>query len=183
MLGLAAWRGYRIADGSAAAVPLLYLAVMGASNFFGNLMSISFIGDFSNVATWTGLPMAARYALSAVGMIVMSFVLFVGGRELTKWAVPGRSRTFVALQVVVLPVLVGTAAIILLNQPVPLDGFATARLGESAFWVFGAAGAFTAARGSRSDHADMSVRWQDGAIAALVVLTVRVMTLGISLSD
>jgi hypothetical protein len=183
LLGIAAWftyRNRRIRD-SAAAMPLLYLAAIGISNFFGNLMSAAFIGDFSNVATWLGLPGSVRYAVSILGALVLTAVMFVAGRELARWTPPRASRATAALTAVVLPVLIGTVVIILVNQPVPIAGFALARAGESAFWLFAAAGALTAAPPSAQESAHLRLRWQDGAIAALAVAAVRMMSLGIPL--
>ena len=183
LLGIAAWLTYRNRriHGSAAAMPLLYLAALGISNCFGNLMSAAFIGDLSNVSNWLGLPGSARYAISILGAIVLTAVMFVAGRELARWTTPRASRATAALTAVVLPVVIGTAMIIVVNQPVPIAGFATARVGESAFWLFAAAGAFTAAPQSVQERADLRLRWQDGAIAAFVVAAVRVMSLGIPL--
>jgi hypothetical protein len=183
LLGIAAWLTYRNRRirGSAAAMPLLYLAALGIGNFFGNLMSVAFIGDFSNVANSLGLPASARYAVSILGAFVLTAVMFVAGRELARWAPPRASRATVALTAVVLPVLIGTAVIIVMNQPVPIAGFAMARAGESAFWLFAAAGAFTAAPPSAQTSADLRLRWQDAAIAVLAVAAVRIVSLGIPL--
>lgn len=181
VIGFAALIAYRNVTQSAGALPLLYLAAIGISNFFGNLMSASFLGDFSNVAIWLNLPMAIRYGLSALGVIGLSVTLFVAGRELARWRPPGAGRPNAALRVVVLPVVIGTAIIVLINQPVPIPGFAAARAGEAAFWVFAVAGLLTARRGSADDPMTSRVRWQEGATAALVVVAVRVMALGIAL--
>jgi hypothetical protein len=162
-------------------MPLLYLAAIGISHFFANLMSAAFIGDFSNLANWLGLPASARYAISILGAIVLTAVMFVAGRELARWTPPRASRATAALTAVVLPVLIGTVVIILVNQPVPIAGFALARAGESAFWLFAAAGALTAAPPSAQESAHLRLRWQDGAIAALAVAAVRMMSLGIPL--
>jgi O-antigen/teichoic acid export membrane protein len=45
-------------------LPLLYLSVFGVGTFFGNLMSTSFVGDFSAAAIALSLPMTVRYAIS-----------------------------------------------------------------------------------------------------------------------
>jgi hypothetical protein len=182
LLGLAAWFAYRrLASRSAAAMPLLWLAASGVSNFFGNMMSAAFIGDFSNVANWMGLPMPARYALSITGALVVASVLFAAGRELARRRSSDGSRAAAALSVVVWPVVFGTAIIIAINQPVPIPGFAMARIGESAFWVFAAAGAFFAARPSTHEGGGIEVRWRDGAVALFVLAAVRIMALGIRL--
>jgi hypothetical protein len=183
LLGVAAWLAYRNrrVRNSAAAMPLLYLAASGISNFFGNLMSAAFVGDFANVANWLALPGGGRYAVSIFGAIVLTVVLFVTGRELARWTPLRTSRATAALTAVVLPVLIGTVLIILVNQPVPIAGFAMARVGESTFWLFAAAGAFTAGPPSALETANPRLRWQDGAIAVVVVAAVRIMSAGITL--
>ena len=185
LLGVGAWLVYRIRPQSAAAMPLLLLAAIGIGNFFGNLMSTAFIGDFSNVARWLGLPMGARYAVSIVGVIASAAVPFLAGRELAQWTPAHASRMSAAFTAVVLPVLMGTVIIILVNQPIPFVGFAefaVARAAESGFWLFAAAGLITAARTSTHNGTMLRLRWHDGAVAALTVATVRVMALGIPLS-
>jgi hypothetical protein len=181
LAGLAAWIAYRSVHRSAAALPLLYLAAFGVSNFFGNMMSTAFLGDFSNVAVWLGLPMTMRYTLSAIGGVVAASTLFLTGRELARWRSPWAGRTFAVFAGIVLPVVVGTLLIILLNQPVPIPGFAAARAGESALWVFAAAGLLTAKGSESGTGHHLRVRFADVAIALVVVAVVRTMTIGISL--
>lgn len=179
VIGVICWLAYRRFQRSAAAMPLLYLATHGACNFFGNLMSTAFIGDFSNVAVWLRIPMGARYALSAAGALVTVSVLFAAGRELVRWVPPQASRAAAALTGVLLPAAIGTMLIILVNQPTPLPGFTAARIGESAFWISAVAGAFTARVPSTRDTGNVELHWQDGAIAVLIIAVVRVMVLGI----
>src|SRR5438094_843540 len=50
MFGFACWLVYRKVKNSRAGLPFLYLAASGVTNFFGNLMSAAFVGDFSNAA-------------------------------------------------------------------------------------------------------------------------------------
>lgn len=182
LLGLAAWLAYRNrrTRASAAAMPLVNLAAFGIGNFCGNLMSTAFIGDFSNVSNWLGLPQSARVTVSILGAIALITVMVVVGRELRRWIPAAATRVQAVTTAVVLPVSIGTALIILVNQPVPIPGFAMARIGESAFWLFAAAGTFMAAHPSVEERADLHLRWLDGAIAALVVALVRVMSLGIA---
>ena len=183
VLGLVSWRAYRAVPArSQAALPLLYLAASGVSNFFGNMMSVAFVGDFSNAANWLNLPMWLRYALGATGAIVTVSVLFATGRELARWSTPGRSRSAAVIEAVVLPALIGTAIIIIINQPNPIPGFAAARAGEAAFWLFAAIGTFTAVRASTGDGAHVRLQWSDGAVALLVLGVVRILALGIPLN-
>jgi hypothetical protein len=180
LLGFAAWLAYRkVPSRSAAAMPLLWLAAGGVSNFFGNMMSTPFLGDFSNVASWMSLPMSVRYALGVAGAVVVATVLFAAGRELARWRSPQATRAAAVFETVVAPVILGTAIVIAINQPVAIPGFAMARIGESAFWVFAAAGAFLAARPSAGDGAGARLRWQDAAFAVVTLVVVRVMAVGI----
>jgi hypothetical protein len=181
VLGIAALIAYRIAYASAAALPLLYVVIFGISNFFGNMMSTAFIGDFSNVAAWLGLPMTVRYALSGLGAVLTVCVLFRAGRELARWRSPWADRLSATITGVIGPALVGTMLIVVINQPVPIAGFTAARAGEAAMWAFAAAGLFTARRGESGTAHHLRVRWQDVAIAAVVVGLVRVITRGIPL--
>lgn len=182
IVGVAAWLAYRMLPArSSAAMPLLFLAACGVSNFFGNMMSAAFIGDFFNVAAWLNLPMAARYTLSATGGVVTATVLFFSGRELARWSPVEASRSAAAIEAVVLPVLIGTAIIIVINQPNPIPGFAAARAGEAAVWVFAAAGTFTAVRRSPPEQGSLQLHWRDGAVAVLVLAVVRILAVGIPL--
>jgi hypothetical protein len=178
VLGVAAWLVYRRVPRTRAGLPLVFLAASGVSNFFGNLMSAAFVGDFSNVARWLNLPMTARYAMSATGAIVTALVLFAAGRQLARWTKPG-SRLSVAATAVLVPAAIGTGLIILINQPVPLPGFAGARLGEGAVWIFAAAGAFTAGPAPAPDESSLRLNRYDIAIAVIVIGIVRVLTRGI----
>src|SRR6185436_7181198 len=103
--GAIAWLAFRRARGSAAELPLLYLAVFGVGTFFGNLMSASFVGDFSAAAIALGLPMSVRYGISAIGAVAVAAVHFWGGRELAQ-RVPGNvGRWIGTLGIILLPVV------------------------------------------------------------------------------
>jgi hypothetical protein len=182
LVGLAGWFAYRRNRRPAAAMPLLYLAAMGVTNFFGNLTSTAFIGDFSNATRWLSVPMGVRYAARCVGVLVVATVLFLTGRELARLT-PSSGGRAAAAWAVFLPAVIGTTLIVLVNQPVPIDGFAMARVGEAAFWLFAVAGAFSGVRSGHSDPSGMRLRWQDVAIAGVVVAVVRIMALGIPLAS
>lgn len=185
VVGVVAWWSYRRvragASGSALAMPLAYLAAMGISNFFGNLMSTAFIGDFSNVARWTGMPMATRYTASVIGALMVALVLFMAGRELRSLLPARMSRLTAAGTAVLLPAALGTALIILINEPTAIAGFEAARMGEGAFWIFGAAGTFWAKPPSGIEATPDRLRWQDVACALIVVVAVRLLVPGVAL--
>ncbi len=177
-LGVLAWILYRRARGSAAALPLLYFAVFGIGTFCGNLMSAAFVGDFSAIAVALGLPMAVRYAIAVAGALSVAGLHFWGGRELIQW-VPARvGRVAGMLGIVALPVVLGMAAVILVNQPMP-QASVSARVAEAAVWLFAAVGALVARRPAQNERGSLALRWADGAALLLAVLVVRLTVPGI----
>lgn len=178
VIGLAAWIAYRRARDTAASLPLLYFAVFGIATFFGNLMSASFIGDFSFAAVAMGLPMSVRHALSLCGVVGVAAVHFRAGKELMRFAPAASSRLAAVVGMIALPAVVGTAAVIAVNQPMP-PSFAVVRLVEAAFWVFAALGAIVSERRSASALEDLRVRWVDGTAAVVAVVIVRVLVRGV----
>lgn len=180
IVGVAAWLAYRAARRSSTAVPLLLLAACGVSNFFGNLMSTAFVGDFSNVAIWLGLSMSVRYGLSASGFLVVAVVLFFAGRELRRWIPTAWSRIAAVGLGVVVPVTLGTLVIMLINQPVRIPGFAVARAGEAVVWLFAAAGV-ALARPLASDGLTDNLSWLDFVSALAVLAAVRMLVPGVPL--
>ena len=79
---------------------------------------------------------------------------------------------------IVLPAVAGTAAVILINQPMPRE-WIVPRLGEASFWVFAAIGAWLTTARSQGSGEMLRLRWADGASMLVVVLTVRLMVRGI----
>jgi hypothetical protein len=80
-LGTLTWFLFRQAGGSAAALPLLYLSVFSIGTFFGNLMSVSFVGDFSAAAAALRLPMAARHGIAVAGALSVAALHFWAGNS------------------------------------------------------------------------------------------------------
>ena len=179
--GLAFWLVYRKKSQTAAGLPLLYLSAIGIAMFFGNLMSAAFVGDFSGVSRYFELSMPVRYALSAAGAAGTAGVMFWLGRQLRQWIPDKSGRVFGVIALVVLPVVVGTAVMIVINQPVPPElNFAAARIGEQSFQIFTLIGAATGVRPSSAGRS-FRLRWIDGAIFIAAVLVVRIMATGIVL--
>lgn len=170
---------YRRMRDTTAGLPLLYLATFGASLFFGNLMSAAFVGDFSTVASVLALPMAVRYSVSAIGAVSVAGILFLTGRELTRWTPAHLDRVVRAASIIGLPALVGTAIVVLINQPLPSSSL-IARAGEASFWLFAIAGVLTV-RTPRTASTSLKCRLSDALILAIAILTVRVMAHGITL--
>lgn len=177
-LGIVSWWVFRRTRGSAAELPLLYLSAFGAATFFGNMMSMASVGDFSRVAVDLRLPMAVRYAGTAVGALVVAGIQFWLGRHLVHWVPANVGRLAGALGIVALPVLLGTAVVILVHQPMP-GAFIGARVGEAAFSLFAVVGALMTLRDSRDGRGPLGLHWADGVAVVLIVLVVRLMVRGI----
>jgi hypothetical protein len=162
---------------SSGVLPLLYLSVFGIGTFFGNLMSTPFVGDFSAVAIALRLPMPVRYAIAAAGALAAAALHFWVGRQLVQNVPSHVGRMAGTLGIIAVPVLLGTAAVVLVNQP--MSGNAVnARVAESSFWLFAAIGAMLTREHSR--RGSFELRWADGAVALLAVVTVRLMVRGIA---
>lgn len=181
VFGIVSWWAFRRQRGSAAELPLLYLSAFGLATFFGNLMSMSMVGDFSRAAIELDLPMAVRYAGTAIGAFAVASIHFWLGRQLVHWVPANVGRTSGVLGIVALPVLLGTAAVILANQPMP-SAFLGARVGEATFSLFTVIGAWTTRRDSWHGRGLLALQWTDGVAAILVVLLVRLMVRGIPLA-
>lgn len=112
-LGMLAWLCRRRMRGSSVELPLLYVSIFGLGTFFGNLMSTPFVGDFSRIAVVLDLRMGLRQALGALGALGLAAVMAWAGRQLVQLRPPEISRAAGLLGMIVLPVVAGTAAVIL----------------------------------------------------------------------
>jgi hypothetical protein len=159
-----------------------YLAACGVTNFFGNLTSAAFVGDFSGAAVVLGLSPTIRYVASFAGAICVAALLFAIGRELTQSAPGGVGRFDAVLGLIAAPALIGTAFVIMINQPTPMGpAFVTSRAGEGAFWLFATLGALTTPHRPSADDSYWSIRLADSAVAIVAILAVRIMATGILL--
>ena len=179
-LGVLAWAILRRARGSEGELPLVYFTVFGVGTFFGNLMSISFVGDFSSVARALNLPMWVRYAASAVGALAIAGIHFWGGRQLVRWGPANSTRLGRMISAVAIPAVCGTALVMLVNLPMP-PASVTARLAEAGFWLFAVAGALTVKGDSPGEPKPAGLRWPATALL-LAVLLVRLAVRGIPLT-
>ncbi len=179
-LGLISWFAYRRARQTAAGLPLLFLAASGVANFFGNLMSAAFVGDFSNAATVLGLPSMLRYTASLIGVVAVLAILFAAGREVWQWTPRQASRVSGVLGMIVLPVVIGTVYLIVVNQPTPMGaGFVTARVVEGALWMAAVVGALTARRRDTEHDKPLAPRWFDLAALVLTTIVIKIAARGI----
>jgi hypothetical protein len=174
VLGIVAWAFFKRARGSAAELPLLFFTVFGIGTFFGNLMSASFVGDFSRAAIAWQLPMSARHSLTVAGAAGAAAIHFWAGRALMRWAPSEMGRMAGMLGLIVAPVIFGTAVVLLANAPsVSVSG----RSAEAGSWVFAAIGALTA--NAHSGGEPVKPRWMDGAAALFAILIVRLLMRGV----
>jgi len=178
VVGMLSWFALTRTRRPAVRLPLLYFTVFGIGTFFGNLMSVAFVGDFSAIADALSLPMGLRYVIAGAGFVSMIAVHVWGGRRLLGIVPANVHRVAGTLAVIVLPALLGTTAIVLLNQPMPAS-FAGARAAESFFWLFAAIGAIGTKRIDSSKPGSLELHWADGVAAVVAVVAVRAMVHGI----
>ena len=183
LLGVVAAIAYRVVRHPAAGVPLLLLAAHGVSNFSGNLMSAAFVGDFSNAARALGVPMPLRYGIALLGMIGVVATLFVVGRELRRWTSPGTGRLIAAAGTTIVPMVLGTLFVIVINEPTPMGAsFASARWSEGAFWIVAAIGAFLATGRTTYELIPAKVLFIDAVVQIVTIGAVRLMSTGITVA-
>ena len=175
--GVPCWLTYRRSRGASLALPLLYLSVFGLGTFFGNLLSAPFVGDFSRAATALRLPMPVRYAIAAAGAMSVAALHWWAGRELARAVPPRVDRVTGMLAIIALPVVLGTAAVILVNQPMPRTWVNT-RILEAGFWLFAVLGALTI-RESQRCATSLHLHWGDFTVAVLATVAVRLTVRGI----
>jgi hypothetical protein len=175
VLGIVAWVLFRRARGSAAELPLLFFTVFGIGTFFGNLMSASFVGDFSRAAIAVDLPMGARHSLSLAGAAGAAAIHFWGGRALTRWVPSTMGRLTGTLGIIVVPVAIGTALVLLANAP---SVSVAARSAEAGFWVFAAVGSLMAYPHGGGEP--LKLEAIDGAALLLAAFIVRVLMRGVN---
>jgi len=179
--GLLCWGLYMRTRRSRPGLFFLYLAMFGTGTIFGNLISTSFVGDFSRAASTLQVPMAIRYAASIVGVLSLCGLSFLVGMELRRWAPVGAQSVKAMLGMIVLPVVVGTVIVLLSLLPMPTP-LAVGRASEALFWIFGAVGALVSRKLPSGNSPDLSVGWADVALLLAALLAVRLMVPGIALT-
>lgn len=176
--GVLCWFVHRGLRGTWFELPLFYLAVFGVANFLGNTVSVAFVGDFSNLAAALNLSTELRYVVSGVGLFLLIGFAFDIGRELREWVPPGMGAFKGMLALVGVPVVLGTAIMVLVYQPMASVAV-SARVGETAFWIFVAVGALVGSARPGRDPRGLVVRPADWAFALGALLLLRVLVLGV----
>lgn len=180
-VGLLCLVAYKKAHDSRLGLPPLYLAMFGMGTFFGNLMSASFVGDFSRAALALQVPMPVRYGTSAVGILLLCGLSFLIGMELRRWAPAGVSAGRAMTGMIALPAILGTAMVVLIFLPMP-SAFAYARIAESSFWIAAAVGTLISRKHPPESKRDLGLAWADLVLFLVPVFVVRVMVGGITFS-
>jgi len=178
IIGLICWFAYSRRISAHADLLLLYLGWFGVATLLGNLISTPFVGDFSAITQALQMRMSVRYGLSVTGALLLCGVAFLVGRELRQLAPPGAGALKALIGVIIVPVIGGTAAVILISLPMPSE-FALGRVAESSFWLFAALGTLL----SRKHFQNILRRrlsWVDFALVLLAVSVVRLMVGGIA---
>jgi hypothetical protein len=178
IIGLICWFAYSRRISAHADLLLLYLGWFGVATLLGNLISTPFVGDFSAITQALQMRMSVRYGLSVTGALLLCGVAFLVGRELRQLAPLGAGALKALIGVIIVPVIGGTAAVILISLPMPSE-FALGRVAESSFWLFAALGTLL----SRKHFQNILRRrlsWVDFALVLLAVSVLRLMVGGIA---
>jgi len=179
VVGVVSWVAYLRTPSSRLGLLFLYLVMFGAGTFFGNLISTAFVGDFSRVALALQLPMALRYSLSVLGVLLLCGLSFLIGIELRRWTPASVSATKAVIGIVALPVLLGTAITLLISLPLP-SVFIFSRISESLFWIPAAVGTLISRKQPSTNRRALELGWPDFALLLVVTLVVRLMVHGIA---
>ena len=177
IIGLICWFGYSRRISAHADLLLLYLGWFGVATLLGNLISTPFVGDFSAVTQALQMRMSVRYGLTVTGAVLLCGLAFFVGSELRQLAPPGVGALKAMIGVIMVPVIGGTAALILISLPMPSE-FALGRVAESSFWFFGALGTLLSRKHFRK-ILSRRLSWADFVLVLLAVGVLRLMVGGI----
>ena len=180
LIGLVCWFAYWRSEGTRARLVLLYLGWFGVATLLGNLTSTPFVGDFSALAEAMQWPISIRYGLSVSGAVLLCSLAFFVGRELRQFAPPEVGAMKALIGVIIVPVVVGTAATLLIFLPIP-SAFAVGRIAEPSFWIFAVLGTLLSRKHSHN-HLRSGLSWTDVALLLFAVLLVRLTVPGIPLA-
>jgi hypothetical protein len=177
-IGLISWFAYwRVR--TRARLLLLYLGWFGVATLLGNLISTPFVGDFSALAQAFQWRMSIRYGLSITGALFLCGFAFFVGRELRQFAPPGLGSVKALTGMILVPVVVGTAAALLIFLPMSYE-FAVGRIAESSFWLFAALGTLLSGK-QFQNVVHTRLAWTDFVLLVVAISLVRLIAGGIAL--
>ena len=99
--------------------------------------------------------------------------------EFRRWTPVGVSAAKAMIGMIALPAIFGTAIVLLIFLPMP-SAFAYARIGESSFWIFAAAGTLVSRKYPTDSRRKLYLSWADIALLVAAALPVRLMVGGIT---
>jgi hypothetical protein len=178
-LGLFSWGAYLRFRNSRLGLPLLYFVMFGVGTFFGNLMSTAFVGDFSRLALLLHLPMAVRYSVSFLGMLLLCGLSFLIGKELRRWVPVGLGAAKAMIGIIALPAIFGTVIALLILMPMP-QAFAYGHIAGALFWIPAAVGTLLSRELPTDGAPKLELGWIDIALLLAMILLVRLMVNGIT---
>ena len=160
---------------------LLMMAIVGIYSFLGPVAGAAFGGDFNIALKFMTVSGMIQYAMSAIGLVLLSVFMFFMGMELSWWAPPGFGRGKNVACTTVAPWLIGTPLVILIYSPLPrfLIG---STLSGSALWVFAAIGATFGYSKTPTTHSVPSLTRLDLTVAIGALLMVRMLAHGMRLA-
>lgn len=143
VLGSACWLSYRRRyKESPAGLLFLMLAVVSIYSFLGPMAAVAFGGDFNVAFQAASIPKPISYAVSAVGLVLLSAFMVFMGRELLTWARLSDSRVKSITMMIVSPWMIGMLLVLLIYWPLP-KFIIGPNLAGSIFWLFAVAGAIS----------------------------------------
>jgi hypothetical protein len=157
----------------------LMLGTVGIYIFLGGALAAAMGGDFNIVLTALGTPKSIRYAVSAIGLILLPLFMFFVGRELLRWAPIGISRARAVACSTVAPWLIGTLVATIVYLPLPRFLIGPSLIG-SVFWVFAVLGA-ALGRDVRGSVVRCAITRWDLILLTAAVVMVRLLVPGVHL--
>jgi hypothetical protein len=143
VLGSACWLSYRRRfNESPVGLLFLMLAVVSIYSFLGPMAAVAFGGEFNVAFQAASIPKPISYAVSAIGLVLLSAFMIFMGRELLKWARIGDSRVKSIVMMTVAPWMFGMLLVLLIYRPLP-KFIIGPNLAGSIFWLFAVAGAIS----------------------------------------
>jgi hypothetical protein len=181
MLGLFSWLLFKKYSVAKRNLFFLYSSIFGISIFLGNLFATSLGGDFHTVADKIGIPNFIKYILSIIGVLSLCYFMYKMGKHFMEFKSENENlKKQIILILIVLPVIFGTLLTIIVYMPLPQNSISN-RIIESFFWLFTLVGAIRHKKIDNSTVYSLSkIDWADIAITVGTVITIRIMSLGIS---
>ena len=181
-VGLISWLLYKkIYKPKPSGLFFLMMAMVGIYSFLGPVAGAAFGGDFNTALKFMTVSRTNQYALSAIGLVLLSVFMFFMGIELSWWAPHSFGRAKNVVCTTVAPWLLGPLLIILVYWPLPRF-FIASTLSGSSFWAFAVVGAVFGFSKPRTAHLTPSLTRFDLIAAVVAVTMVRILVHGIRLA-